>query len=41
MGHIPGPVTQAEKTMHQAPTAAAASDEADPAGDRLLFVRAL
>lgn len=39
--HIPGPVTQAEKKMHKAPPAAAASDAADPAEDRLLFVRAL
>lgn len=39
--HIPGPVTQAEEKIHQAPPAAAASDAADPAGDRLLFVRAL
>lgn len=39
--HIPGPVTQAEEKVHQAPPAAAASDAADPAGDRLLFVRAL
>lgn len=41
MEHIPGPVTTAEKKMHKAPPAAAASDAADPAGDRLLFVRAL
>lgn len=39
--HIPGTVTQAEEKMHQAPPAAAASDAADPAEDRLLFVRAL
>lgn len=41
MEHIPGTVTTAEKKMREAPPAAAASDAADSAGDRLLFVRAL
>lgn len=41
MEHIPGTVTTAEKKMRGIPPAAAASDAADPAGDRLLFVRAL
>lgn len=39
--HIPGTVTTAEKKMRGIPPAAAASDAADPAEDRLLFVRAL
>lgn len=39
--HIPGTVTTAEKKMRGTPPAAAASHEADPAEDRLLFVRAL
>lgn len=39
--HIPGTVTTADKKMRGTPPAAAASHEADPAGDRLLFVRAL
>lgn len=39
--HIPGTVTTAEKKMRGIPHAAAASREADPTEDRLLFVRAL